>query len=64
MEETEYIKNALILIDYEIVDDDVNWFINYTLERFYGINEPMYHEYRTKIPTYFKTLYKAIEPFL
>ena len=64
MKETEYIKNALILVDYELVDDDETWFINYTLERFYGINEPLYNEYRIKYPVYFKTLYKMIEPFL
>jgi len=64
MDETEYIKNALILIDYELVDDDNDFFINYVLYNHYNINEPLYNEYRTKTPTYFKTLYNSIKPFL
>ena len=63
MEKIEIIT-ALSIINYEIVDEDLQWFINYVLYNHYGINEQMYHEYRTKYPTYFKTLYKSIKPFL
>ena len=64
MDETEYIKNALVLIDYELVDNDNDFFINYVLNKHYNINEALYNEYRTKTPVYFNTLYNSIKHYL
>jgi len=64
MEEKEYIINALTIIDYEIVDEDLEFFINYCLEKHYNIFEPLYNEYRLRPPKYFKILYLKIQPFL
>jgi len=62
--EKDYIINALTLVDYEIVDEDFDFFVNYCLEKHYSIYEPMYNEWRVRYPKYFYILYLKIQPFL
>jgi hypothetical protein len=64
MDEKIYIINALTLIDYEIVDEDLDFFVNYCLEKHYNIYVPLYNEWRVRHPKYFKILYLKIQPFL
>ena len=62
--ETERILQALKMIDYEIVDTDLDFFINYVLEKHYNIYKPLYTEYRLVPPKYFFFIYKLILPYL
>jgi len=58
------IINALKIIDYEIPDEDFEYFIGYVMCEHYGKEEPPEKEYRHRYPKMFRFLYKWIKPNL
>ena len=59
------IINALKIIDYEIPDEDFEYFIGYVLWVYYGKDEePPEKEFRHRYPKSFKFLYNWIKPHL
>ena len=58
------IINALKIIDYEIPDEDFEYFIGYVMCEHYGKEEPPEKEYRYRYPRLFRFLYNWIKPNL
>jgi len=58
------IINALRAIDFEIPDEDYEYFIGYVMCEHYGKEEPPEKEFRIRYPKLFKFLYNWIKPEL
>lgn len=63
--ELKIIKKALTIIDFELNDNDKNYFYVYVLNKLFNKEYPYPYdyEYEYRPPKYFKLLLKQIEPY-